>query len=161
MDMATVDVVEDLIVLQQLSEHEDDPARRRSLDAVRSRLALRDRGAKVSDAARALGVSAPTVRSWIEAGVLDSVAGATPVRVDVLSLAAVKRAVDLLRKHSDDRHLLADVMRLLRDEAALAGEDARSGREDLAAARHFPVGDDLLEEIATVRSQGKKKSRSN
>ena len=159
--MASVDVVDDLIALQQLSEHEDDPGRRRSLDAVRSRLAKRDQGAKVSDAARALGVSAPTVRSWIEAGVLDSVPGATPVRVDVLSLAAVKRAVDLLRKHSDDRHLLADVMRLLRDEAALASEDTRNGLEDLAAGRHFPMGDDLLEEIAVVRSRGKKRSRSS
>jgi hypothetical protein len=158
--MSSVDVVDDLIALQQLSEHENDPGRRRSLDTVQRRLAKRDRGAKVSDAARVLGVSAPTVRSWIEAGVLDSVADATPVRVDVLSLAAVKRAVDLLRKHSDDRHLLADVMRLLRDEAVLAGENARGGFEDLAAGRTFPVGDDLLEEIAAVRSRGKKSKSS-
>jgi len=156
--MSLAEVVDDLITLQRLADHEDDPDRRRSLDAVRDRLAARDRGVKVSGAARVLGLSQPTIRSWIEAGVLDPVPGVTPVRVDVGSLAAVKHAVDLLREHADDRRLLADVMRLLRDRAALEGEGVLQGLDDLAAGRVVPLTDDLLEEIAAIK--GKKRSRS-
>lgn len=156
--MSLAEVVDDLITLQQLADHEDDPDRRRSLDAVRDRLAARDGGVKVSEAARVLGFSQPTIRSWIEAGVLDAVPGVTPVRVDVGSLAAVKHAVDLLREHADDRRLLADVMRLLRDRAALEGEGVREGFDDLAAGRVVPLTDDLLDEIAATK--GKKRSRS-
>lgn len=156
--MSLAEVVDDLITLQQLADHEDDPDRRRSLDAVRHRLAARDGGVKVSEAARVLEFSQPTIRSWIETGVLDAVPGVTPVRVDVGSLAAVKHAVDLLREHSDDRRLLADVMRLLRDRAALEGEGVREGFDDVAAGRLVPLTDDLLEEIAATK--GKKRSRS-
>lgn len=65
----------------------------------------------------------------------------TPARVDVLSLAAVKRALDLLRDHGHDRHLLIAVMRILRDRAALAGEGVREGFDDLAAGRVVPLTD--------------------
>jgi hypothetical protein len=82
----------------------------------------------------------------------------TPVRVDLGSLAAVKHAVDLLREHADDRRLLADVMRLLRDRAALEGEGVRQGFDDLAAGRVVSLTDDLLAEIAATK--GKKRSRS-
>ena len=63
-------VVEDLITLQQLAGQERDASRRRSLDAVREHVAGRDRGAKIAEAAQVLGVSAPTVRAWIQAGAL-------------------------------------------------------------------------------------------
>jgi len=122
-------------------------------------LAERDRGAKVSEVAKVLGLSQPTVRAWIESGLLEPIAGTTPVRVDVLSLADVKRALDLIRRHKDDKRLLADVMRLLRDRAALAREDVRAGLEDLAAGRTVPLGDDLLSEIAASEARGKRRSK--
>ena len=159
--MSSADVVDDLITLQQLADHEDDPDRRRSLDAVRDRLAARDGGVKVSEASQVLGISQPTIRSWIEAGVLDAVPGVTPVRVDVGSLAAVKHAVDLLREHADDRRLLADVMRLLRDRAALEGEGVRQGLDDLAAGRVVPLTDDLFEEIAATKEKKRTRSTSS
>ena len=159
--MSLVEVVDDLITLQDLAEHEGDEGRRRSLDEIRTRVAGRDRGAKVSDVASLLGISAPTVRSWIDAGVLRAVEGSTPRRIDVLSLAAAKRAVDLLRKHGDDRHLLAEVMRVLRDEAALDGDIVRAGLEDLEAGRTVPLGDDLLDEIETLKPRRKPRSKSS
>jgi excisionase family DNA binding protein len=108
--VSVIGVVEDLIALQQLAEQERDAARRGSLDAVREHVAERDRGAKVGEAAQVLGVSAPTVRAWIEAGALRAVAGSRPVRVGVMSLAVTKGVMDELRRHRDDRALLVDVL---------------------------------------------------
>jgi transposase-like protein len=122
--MSLVGVVDDLLALEELAEHESDPERRRSLDLVRTHLADRDRGAKVSEVAQLLGLSQPTVRAWMAAGVLQTRGTATPARVNVLSLAEVKRAVDLLRQHGEDRNLLVAVMHLLRDRSVLAGDRA-------------------------------------
>lgn len=158
--MAATDVVDDLIALQRLAEEEDDPQRRETLDAVRSRLAARDRGVKVADAAKILALTPPTVRSWLEAGVLDEVPGATPARIDVRSLAEVKHAVDLLREHGHDRNLLVAVMRLLRDRAALGTSGARDGFDDLASGRVVPLTDDLLAKLATTKRTKRSRSTS-
>lgn len=91
--MSLVAVVDDILALDELAAHENDPERRRSIDAVRAHVARRHRGAKVSEAADVLGVSQPTVRAWVDAGVLTAVAGTKPVRIEVLSLADVKRAL--------------------------------------------------------------------
>ena len=147
--MSLAEVVDDLLELEDLGRHVDDRKRRR-LDEVRRHLAERERGAKVSEAAAVLGVSQPTIRAWIEEGVLPAIPQAKPVRVDVLALADLKRAVDLARAHADDRHLLVHVMRVLRDEAALEGAD--EGVADYQAGRTVPLGD-LESEIAELRKQ--------
>ncbi len=56
-----------------LASHEDDPERRRTLDELHRRVAARERGVKVSEAAAAL------------------------------ALAEVKRALDLVRVHAAGR----------------------------------------------------------
>src|SRR6266536_1869686 len=124
--MSATDAIDDLIELRQLAEQEHDVARRRRLLGVHDRMASRTEGIRVSEAALILGLSAPTVRAWIDANVLIAVPGRTPTRVTAASLAATKRAVDEIRSHRDDRHLLADVARLLRDRGAL-GADAEAG----------------------------------
>ncbi len=149
--MSVIGVVEDLIALQQLAEQERDAARRRSLDAVREHVAERDRGAKVGEAAQVLGVSAPTVRAWIEVGALQAVAGSRPVRVGVMSLAVTKSVVDELRAHRDDRAMLADVLRVLRDREALAGEDVAAGLGDVSAGRVRRLDHAALDELLPVR----------
>lgn len=149
--MSVVRVVEDLIVLQRLAQQERDAARRRSLDAVREHVAERDRGAKVGEAAQVLGVSAPTVRAWIEAGALRAVAGSSPLRIGVMSLAATKSVVEELRRHRDDRALLVDVLRILRDRGVLAGEDVAAGMGDLSAGRVRQLDQAALKELLPAR----------
>ncbi len=105
-----------------------------------------------------LGLSQPTVRTWIESGVLEPIDGVTPVRVNVLSLADVKRALDLIRRHKDDRQLLAQVLRVLRDRAAVAGSE--EGFADLAAGRVVPLTDELLDELQAPQ-RGKTRSTSS
>ncbi len=155
--MSAVEVVDDLIALAQLAEQEQDVARRGRLTAVHDHLAARDKGAKVSEVAVILGVSAPTVRSWIEAGVLGSVPG-RPIRVDFASLAVAKRAVDEIRAHSEDRHLLADVARLLRDRAVLAGAEVEGGIEDLRSGRTSRLDRAQLDELLPPPARVKRSS---
>ncbi len=145
--MSLAGVVEDLITLQRLAGQERDVSRRRSLDAVREHVAERDRGAKVAEASQVLGVSAPTVRAWIEAGALVALEGSGPVRIGVMSLAATKTVVDELRDHRDDRHLLAEVLRVLRDRGVLAGDDLIRGQADLASGRVRRLDPSGLDEL--------------
>lgn len=149
--MSIAEVLDDLLELDDLAKHVDDPERRRSLQEVRRHVAKRERGAKVSEAAMVLGLSQPTIRAWIHAGILPAVPETKPVRVDVLALADLKRAVDLIRANLDDRQLLGYVMRLLRDRAAIEGAD--EGFEDYRAGRVVPLGDDLRAEIAELRER--------
>ena len=155
--MSLAEVVDDLLELEDVGRDVDDRQRRR-LDQIRRHLAERDPGAKVSEAASILGVSQPTVRSWIDAGILPLIPKTKPVRVDVLALADLKRAVDLVRANLDDRQLLVHVMRRLRDEAALDG--ASEGIEDYRAGRTVPLGDDLKAEIASLKRETGRRSKS-
>ncbi len=148
-------VVEDLITLQQLAGQERDASRRRSLDAVREHVAERDRGAKIAEAAAVLGLSAPTVRAWVNAGVLVALDGTGPVRIGVMSLAATKQVLDELRRHGDDRHLLAEVLRILRDRGVLAGEDVTCGRDDLATGRVRRLDPSSLDAPLTSRKRSR------
>lgn len=152
--MSVGGVVEDLIALQRLAEQERDAVRRRSLDAIRGHVAERHGGAKVGEAAQVLGVSAPTVRAWIKAGALRTVAGSSPLRIDVTSLAATKSVLDELRRHRDDGRLLAEVLRVLRDRGALAGDDVAAAVDDLAAGRVRRLDANRLDELLpTTRTQ--------
>lgn len=152
--MSVADVVEDLNALGRLAEDDADDARRRALDALRRRLADRDRGAKISEAAEILGVSAPTVRSWVEAGILEEVAdGGSPKRVELLGLADVKRLVDMLREQGQNRDLLAAVYRRLRDDAAVASPGLEESLADSRSNKTVPIGDDLREEIAALERE--------
>lgn len=139
----------DLIELERLAEDESDSERRKVLVGIHDNLAARSGGAKVADVARLLDVSPPTVRAWIAAGVLDDIPDKTPRQVTFESLAAVKRALDEVRAHADDRHLLMHVMRIVRDRAALEGSE--EGFEDYQAGRVTRLTPDLLDEIRATR----------
>ena len=110
-------------------------------------MADRDGGIKVSEASEILGVSAPTVRAWIEAGILTPVPDRTPLRIELSSLAATKRAVEEVRRIKDDPHLLAEVYRILRDRALLDQPDVRQGIEDLRTGRTVELTPELLDEL--------------
>jgi len=153
--MSATEVIDDLIELERLAEQELDAARRRRLIGVHDRVASRTEGVPVSEAARVLGLSAPTVRAWVDAGVLGTIPNRTPVRVTATSLATTKRAVDEIRRHRDDRHLLAEVARLLRDRATLAS-DARDGIEDMRAGRVTRLDRARLDELLPPPKKAKR-----
>jgi hypothetical protein len=155
--MSASDAIDDLIELRQLAEQEHNAARRRRLFGIHDRVAARTAGVRVSEAAGVLGLSAPTIRAWLDAKVLIAVPGQSPLRVTAASLAAAKRAVDEIRSRRDDRHLLADVARLLRDRAAL-GPDAHAGIEDMRAGRVTRLDHARLDELLPSTKEANRSS---
>lgn len=156
--MPVLGIVEDILALDDLVGTDDDAARRETLLAVRDHIAQRCQGAKVADAAEVLGVSQPTVRAWLEAGILGGDVGARPIRIELISLANVKAALDAIRTSADDRQLLVQVQRVLRDRVASAG--ARDGMEDLRSGNERAIGDDLRGEIAALQRRRSTSSKS-
>lgn len=147
--MSAAEVISDLIELKRLADGEPDSERRNALVRIHDNLAARSDGAKVADVARVLDVSTATVRSWIDAGILDEIPDKTPRRVTFDSLASVKQALDEIRTRVDDPPLLVHVMRILRDRAALEGSD--EGFEDYRTGRLTRLTPDLLDEIDQAR----------
>jgi excisionase family DNA binding protein len=159
--VTAVDLIEDLIELEELAEQEDDAARRQRLVALADRVAHRDAGAKVSEAAEILAISAPTVRAWIKAGLLAPVPDRSPVRIELSSLAAAKRAVDAVRRIKDEPQLLAEVYRILRDRDILNDPNVRQGIEDYRAGRAVELTPELLDELLPPQRRRKSSSKSH
>lgn len=136
--VSVAEVIDDLLSLDHLLDIERAAACRRSLEAIRDRIAHHAGGAKVSEAAAVLRISQPTVRACIECGLLTTLPGSKPVRIDLAALAETKRALDLISDHSPDRRLLVHVVRLLRARDALDGAD--EGFAELRARRVVPLG---------------------
>jgi hypothetical protein len=159
--MSAFDLVEDLIELEELAEDEPDAGRRRRLLTLSSRVANREGGVKVSEAAHILAISAPTVRAWIEAGLLSAIPGQRPIRIELSSLVTAKRAVDAVREIKDDTHLLAEVYRLLRDRALLDQPEVRQGIEDYRAGRTVELTPELLDELLPPARRRKSSPKSH
>jgi hypothetical protein len=160
-DVSAVDLVEDLIELEKLAEQEHDADRRKRLVALADRWAEREAGAKVSEAANILGVSQPTVRAWIAADLLATIPDRSPVRIELSSLAAVKRAVDEIRKIQDDPQLIAYVYRVLRDRALLARPDVQQGLEEYRAGKGRVLDLAHLDELIPPPPKSRKKSSAS
>ncbi len=91
--------------------------RRRRLDEAPS--------VRLSTAGKLLDLSLPTVRVWIERGLLDEVDGSSPRRVTLGSVLEVRPLVRELRALGRDRNLLAAVHARLEDERTLADRKLR------------------------------------
>lgn len=70
---------------------------RKTLKSILDASYKAESGVPVSVAAKLLGISERTARSWLERGVLKKVTGATPIRVRGRSLAEALNAVRLIR----------------------------------------------------------------
>ena len=115
-----VEVVED--VARTLPE---DDERRARLLAV-SDSALAEEGTiRPVIAARLLGLSEKTVRSWAAAGVLTVARRSPRLLLDVRSVHAISHLVSELRAGGQDRDLLDQVWHRLEDAALLDRDDLR------------------------------------
>ncbi|MEV6983692.1 hypothetical protein AB0M95_20895 [Sphaerisporangium sp. NPDC051017] len=138
-------VVEDLTDLLSLAQR---PTADRALHAAIRRMTQRhDRGprpsaVRLSTAAGLLGVSIPTIRSWIGHGVLEAVPGEGVARVSATSLA---RVLVVLREIGEDEagRRLTKVIDALRDRDLL-----QRAQDALAETTDFvEYNEDDLEEL--------------
>jgi excisionase family DNA binding protein len=87
----------------------------------------------VPEAADELGVSRPTVRSWIGKGLLDVVADTSPQRVKFASVQQLKKRLGKLRALAKDERRFSQLLREAADERALQQPGAREGLRDALA----------------------------
>jgi len=96
-------------------------------------------GVPVAHAARRLGISEPTVRSWIARGALRAVTGSSPVEIEPESLRDVGRALQELRERGQEREWLQALADYLDDHTARRGPALKTGLEQLARGELEPA----------------------
>ena len=99
-----------------ISDDSVGPEVRRRLASVRDRRLTDVPGVPVSVAAGVLGLSAQSVRAWLDAGVLDAVPDSQPLQVSTPRLVLVVSLVHRLRRAGRDRDLLRVVVDHLEDD---------------------------------------------
>lgn len=87
----------------------------------------------VPEVSQELGVSRPTVRSWIVKGLLDAVADTSPQRVSFASVQELKQRLARLRALAGNDRRFAQLLREAADQRALAQPGAREGLQDALA----------------------------
>lgn len=109
--------------------------------AVQARLQqhLAAPGLPVSEAARYLDVSEPTVRVWLTRGALTPVPAAKPVLVDIASLRRVVHALAELRERGRDRDWTRALVDLLHDHAEQRRPELLEGLDELRRGELEPA----------------------
>jgi excisionase family DNA binding protein len=97
------------------------------------------RGLPVSQAAQYLGVSEPTVRSWLKRGVLRKVPRSKPLLIERSSLRRVHAALGELRARGQERDWLQALVDLLHDRAERRRPEIQRGLEELRRGRLEPA----------------------
>ena len=88
-------------------------------------------GVPVSEAARYLDVSEPTIRDWVARGLLEPVPDAKPVLLEVVGMRRVERGLRELRERGQDRDWTRALVHLLHDRAELARPEIVAGLDEL------------------------------
>ena len=96
-------------------------------------------GLPVSDAARYLHVSEPTVRAWLARGPLSAVPDAKPVLVEIASLRRVGHALAELRERGRDRDWTRALVDLLHDHAERQRPELLQGLVELRRGELEPA----------------------
>ncbi len=126
-----------------ISDNSVGPEVRRRLASVRDRRLSEVPGVPVSVAAGVLGLSAQSVRAWLDAGVLDAVPDSQPLQVSTPRLVLVVSLVHRLRRAGLDRDLLRAVVDRLEDARISTLPQVRRSLDQLhrGQAEAFSAGD--------------------
>jgi hypothetical protein len=96
-------------------------------------------GVPVAHAARRLGISEPTVRSWIARGALHAITGSSPVQIEPESLRSVGHALDELRERGQDHDWLEALLDYLHDLQTRRGAALKEGLQQLERGELEPA----------------------
>ena len=105
----------------------------RELKQAKQRVCTDAPALTVPEVAEELGVSRPTVRSWIAKGLLDVVADSSPQRVRFASVQQLKERLGRLRALAKDERRFSQLLREAADQRALEQPGAREGLQDALA----------------------------
>lgn len=116
-------------------------ALRRIDDAVArlDRVASVPAGLPVAEAAGYLGVSEPTIRTWMRRGVLGRVADTKPVLVERVSLRKVHGVLEALRERGQDREWLRAFVDYVHDLAVIRSPEVQRGLAEMEAGDLEPA----------------------
>jgi hypothetical protein len=96
-------------------------------------------GVSVVAASEQLGVSEPTIRSWVKRGALVAVPEASPMQIELESLHRVSRALVELRERGRDRDWLQAVVDYLHDRDARKSDAVQKGIAQLKRGQLEPA----------------------
>jgi cob(I)alamin adenosyltransferase len=108
---------------------------------LRRRLAP-DTPVEVSQAARILAVSPPTVRAWARRGILERVPGRSPIALTFDSVRRVRRLLADLRARGAEREFVQRLLDAALDQRELSRPEATRGLEQWRAGEATPVDAD-------------------
>jgi DNA-binding transcriptional MerR regulator len=129
--------IDDLEVLEKsLGRNED--ARLRVVRLRRRRLAEAP-SVRLSVAGKLLGLSVPTIRAWINRGLLDEISDSSPRRVTLRSVLEVRPLVRELRALGRDRNLLEAVLAQAEDERALSDRKLRRSLDEMRSGKLIDI----------------------
>jgi hypothetical protein len=120
---------------------------RKQLTAMIERSEQAGQGVPVSVAAKVLGVTEPTTRSWIERGALKVVLGSRPAAVTPRSLGEALAAATKIRQVGQDARLLRRLLDVLEDQRTrLELADRINELDDRVPIDPERIGEELFSE---------------
>ena len=90
---------------------------------------------RLSVAGKLLGLSLPTIRAWIDRGLLEEVRGSSPRRVTLRSVLNIRSLVRELRALGRDRNLLEAVIAEVEDKRALSDRKLRRSLDEMRGGK--------------------------
>ncbi len=94
---------------------------------------------RLSVAGKLLGLSIPTIRTWIDRGLLEEAGGSSPRRVTLRSVLEVRPLVRELRTLGRDRNLLDAILARVEDERALSDHKLRRSLDEMRSGKLIDI----------------------
>jgi hypothetical protein len=135
-------------VLSEARSLEDATEIRRRVQAAEEGLAELERSlgaetpVEVSQAAKILAVSPPTVRAWAKRGILERVRGRSPIALTFESVRRTRRLLGELRAQGADREFVQRLLDAALDRHELSRPEAACGLEQWRAGEATAVASD-------------------
>lgn len=121
--------------VEELNELESALARNRDarlkVTRIRRRRLEEAPSVRLSVAAKLLGLSVPTIRLWIDRGLLEQVDGSSPRRVRLESVLEVRPLLRELQALGHDRNLLEALLARFDDERTLSDRRLRRSLDEM------------------------------
>ncbi len=94
---------------------------------------------RLSVAGKLLNLSVPTIRAWIDRGLLEEPSGSSPRRITLQSVLEVRPLVLELRALGRDRNLLEAVLSQVEDERTLSDRKLRKSLDEMRSGKLIDI----------------------